>query len=168
MSQPSIQKLFAFIMAIMMFSAIPGVATAQKKCPKGHCPKGSVCVDGNCVPLGGGGGGCNCSVRPIPFSCGQICGFFAGTPENELISISHINSSGIGFELTKAQNVSFKIYDITGRLIKTLANSWMQQGDHQFEWNKTNETGSIVCAGVYILQLDAGAYTATKKLSVTN
>jgi len=167
MTHQTTPKLLSFIIAIIMISALPGIATAQKKCPKGHCPKGSVCVDGNCVPVGGGGW-CNCSVRPIPYTCGQICGFFASTPENDPISISRINSSGIGFELSEAQNVSFKIYDIAGRLIKTLANSWVQQGDHQFEWNKTNETGNSVRTGIYILQLDAGGYTATKKLSVIN
>jgi len=165
MTKQSIQTIFAFIITILMFAAMPGIADAQKKCPNGHCPKGYTCVDGTCVKFGGG---CNCLVRPIPFACGQICGFFAGTSEDELISTSTINTDGIGFELTQAQNISFKIYDITGRLIKTLSESWMPQGEHRIKWNKKDEAGNTVSAGIYILQFDAGTYSGSKKLSVVN
>src|SRR5690349_4310528 len=97
MKKQSLKMLSVFIIVMMILSIIPEMVDAQKKCPKGHCPKGFSCVDGYCLPSGhgggGGGGGCNCNVRPVPFSCGQICGFLAGqTPEINLLSISSNNS----------------------------------------------------------------------------
>ena len=77
-------------------------------------------------------------------------------------------SNAISLQLKEAQNVSGKIYDATGRLIKTLVNSSMPQGKHHIEWNKRDEAGNTVSAGIYILKLDAGIYSVAKKLSVIN
>ena len=161
MTHPSIQKLYAFILTIMMFFVAPGIGSAQKKCPKGNCPKGYICLDGNCVKYLG----CNCLVRPISAACAPVCGFFAPqTPENDLISVSQINSNGIGLELSQAQNVSLKIYDITGRLVKNLGDSRMSEGEHQIVWNKEDE--NTITAGIYILRLQAGTYSRSKRITV--
>src|SRR6185436_409020 len=109
MKKQSLKRNFTFIIALMMFSALTKQTIAQTT------------KDKKPTHGGGHGGGtfCNCNVRPIPFQCGQICGFFAGKiSAGNLLSISSINSTSISFELTEAQNVSLKIYDITGRLIK--------------------------------------------------
>ena len=55
-----------------------------------------------------------------------------------------------------------------GRLIKTLANSRMPDGEHQIEWNKKDEQGNAVRAGTYILQLNMGGKIETRKLSVVS
>ena len=172
MKKQLLKKPFAFIIAIMMFSVMPEITNAQKikPCVIGQCPSSFTCVDGYCVKIksgGGGGGGCDCFHRPIPFECGQICGFLAGkTPANNLLSITGINSVAISFELIKAQNVSLKIYNIYGSLIKTLASSRMPQGESQIEWNRTDEKGNNVSAGIYFLKLEAGNYSDTKKFMV--
>jgi ELWxxDGT repeat protein len=76
------------------------------------------------------------------------------------------NSSTISFTLSTSQKVSIQIFDIEGRLIKTLANEQMPAGVHQITWNATNENGSAVANGMYYLKLNVGNYTETKKLSV--
>ena len=160
------QKLFAFIIAVMILLVMPGLVNAQKKCLEGHCPKGQVCVNGVCVKSSGGVV-CNCLVRPIPFECGQICGFFKDSPSvSDDLSISGTKSNIIGFKLSEVQNVSLKIYDITGRLIKTLADKIMEQGNHQIEWAKNDEKGTDVAAGTYVLQFDTGNKSEIRKLSV--
>jgi hypothetical protein len=157
MKKQSLKKIFAFIITLLMFSVLTKQAVAQTTKDKKPSHGGSH----------GGGTFCNCSVRPIPFQCGQICGFFAGKiAAGNLLSISSINSTAISFELTETQNVSLKIYDVTGRLIKTLAQSRMTEGEHQIDWNKTDEAGNTVSAGIYIAKFDAGDYSTTKKLSV--
>src|SRR5258706_15689998 len=111
-------NLSIFIMAIMIFSIMPDMANAQKKCHNENCPNGYTCVNGYCVPIVIG---CNCFARPIPPECGQLCGFYADPNKaNDLLSISDINSPDISLTLIEAQNVSLKIYDLSGRLIKTL------------------------------------------------
>ncbi|MBK9983021.1 MAG: hypothetical protein IPP15_11460 [Saprospiraceae bacterium] len=158
------KKLFAFIIAIMMFSVLPGIANAQQSCQNGHCPSGYFCLHGHCVHLP-----CTCR-RPIPFRCGQACGWYADpTHSNDVVSISDDSSADFSLTLTDAQYVSLKIYDITGRLIKTLAKSRLPQGENEIEWDQTDDYGKTVSAGIYILQLDAGPdYSDTIKLSVMN
>jgi hypothetical protein len=165
MKPKTTKKLCAFIITVMMFSVMPALVNAQKKCPNGHCPKGYICFGGYCVESLPGG--CNCFVRPISAACAPTCGFLAGkTPANDLLSISGIDSTAISLELIESQNVSLKIYDITGRLIKTLADEKMEEGNHQIEWNKTDEAGNTVSAGIYILQFDTANTSETRKLSV--
>ena len=160
------KNLFVFIITLMMLSAVPGIATAQKKCHNGHCPNNYTCVGGYCVPVSF----CNCFVRPIPYECGQICGFYTDpNHKDNMLSITDMNSYDISLKLIEAQNVSLKIYDITGRLIKTLADSKFSPGELQLEWNQTDETGGTVSAGVYYLQLNVSADNqGMKKLLVIN
>jgi photosystem II stability/assembly factor-like uncharacterized protein len=76
------------------------------------------------------------------------------------------NTANISFSLQQSRKVSLTIYDLNGRLIKTLADVQMQQGTHQLTWNAKDEKGSAVVAGIYLLNLQAGDYIETKKLSV--
>ncbi len=75
------------------------------------------------------------------------------------------NSTTISFNLQQSQKVSITIYDVNGRLIKTLADAQMQQGNHQLTWNTKSENTT---AGVYLLKLQAGDYVETKNISVVH
>jgi len=165
MKQLTTKKLFIFIITVMMFSLIPALVNAQKKCRDGHCPKGQTCINGYCVKSGGGTF-CNCFVRPIPVECGQYCGWLI--PINQSLSISSANSKAISFQLTQTQSVSAKIYDAAGRLIKTLTDDKMQQGSHQIGWDRKDQTGKAVSAGIYILKFETGNKLETKKIIVTS
>ena len=153
------KKLFAFIIAIMMFSVIPETTNAQNKvCTDGQCPNGFTCVDGFCVKIkSGGGGGYHCPGRPTPWCCWLM----NSTAANESLSVSSANSNAISFELIVAQNVSAKISDATGRLVKTFADKIFEQGEHKLQWDAAG-----VNAGVYIVQFNTGSYRETKKNSV--
>ena len=71
------------------------------------------------------------------------------------------NSTTISFTISQPQKVSLKIYDMTGRLVKTLADTKFEKGQHELKWNAQGVT-----AGIYILQYNAGNYSETRKLSV--
>ena len=156
------KKLFAFILSTMMFFIMPVLVNAQKKCPDGNCPKGQICVNGTCVKSGGGNGGggtlCNCFVRPIPFECGQICGW-----RTTLTNIYYYGSqsAAISFSMEQAEKISAKIFDMTGRLVKTLADKIFEKGEHQLQWDPAG-----VNAGVYIIQFNTSSYSERKKISV--
>jgi hypothetical protein len=76
------------------------------------------------------------------------------------------NSTTISFTLPQSQIVSISIYDVNGRLIKTLADAQMQQGAHQLIWNAKDEKGNAVTVGIYFLRMQSENYTGTKKLVV--
>ena len=75
-------------------------------------------------------------------------------------------STTINFSIVKSANVSLQIFDISGRLIKTLANEEMEAGNHEIKWNVSDERGVQVSTGIYYLKLITGNYIETKHLSI--
>jgi len=76
------------------------------------------------------------------------------------------SSTTISFSVPQSQKVSIQIFDMNGRLVKTLANEQMQAGAHQLKWNAKDEKGNTVNAGIYFLRMNADNHTETKKISV--
>lgn len=93
---------------------------------------------------------------------------------NETLTDDHIiiapnpfsNTTTISFSLPKSQKVSLKLFDMTGRLIKTFSDKEMSQGNQQIDWNATNDKGQTVGAGVYFLNLYDGEKSYCRKLIV--
>jgi hypothetical protein len=59
----------------------------------------------------------------------------------------------VHFGLAKADRVEIKVYDVTGRLVKTLANRDFPGGEHTLVWDGTNDQGRTVARGVYFTQV---------------
>ncbi|RLA52097.1 MAG: hypothetical protein DRQ65_07295, partial [Gammaproteobacteria bacterium] len=62
----------------------------------------------------------------------------------------------IEFGMATAGPVDLRIYDVRGRLIRTLISEPRSAGQHVEIWNGTDDTGTSVASGVYYLQLRAG------------
>ncbi|HMI32210.1 MAG TPA: PKD domain-containing protein, partial [Candidatus Limnocylindrales bacterium] len=60
----------------------------------------------------------------------------------------------ISFELSRPGSVRLHIYDVSGRLVKTLADGFMGEGAHSVAWDGTARNGSRVSSGVYFYVLD--------------
>ena len=79
----------------------------------------------------------------------------------------HSGQARIAFGLAKADRVNIKVYDVTGRLVKTLADRNFTPGvEHVVIWDGTNDTGQRVNSGVYFYQLKTSTWTSQKKLAV--
>ncbi|MCK4351773.1 T9SS type A sorting domain-containing protein [candidate division WOR-3 bacterium] len=66
----------------------------------------------------------------------------------------------IKFALPKKSRVNLNIYDVSGRLVKTLVNGTMEAGSHSVNWDAKEFP-----SGIYFVKLRAGDnYTSTKKL----
>jgi len=72
----------------------------------------------------------------------------------------------IGYSLSSPRNVSLKVYDITGRLVKTLVDERVEAGEHFVEWNLRDDSSGEVAAGVYFYRLEAESFQNTQKLIV--
>ena len=68
-------------------------------------------------------------------------------------------STTIRFTIKQTASVRVKVYDAAGREMATLMNSRMEPGEHQVLWN-----ASGAASGIYIVRLDAGAFTQTRKM----
>jgi flagellar hook assembly protein FlgD len=62
--------------------------------------------------------------------------------------------------------VSIKIYDALGRHVTTLAEGVKGAGVHSAEWNVRNSKGKPVTSGMYFYKMEAGDFTATRKMLV--
>ncbi|MCH7760676.1 T9SS type A sorting domain-containing protein [candidate division TA06 bacterium] len=60
--------------------------------------------------------------------------------------------------------VRLAIYDITGRVVRTLVDGVQEVGSYTVEWNGKNSREQEVPNGIYFYRLQMGDYTATKKL----
>jgi len=71
----------------------------------------------------------------------------------------------IRFQLPYDMQVSLKIYDLSGRLIRNLVHfENMNGGDHQAVWNGKDNYGRDVSAAVYFYRLDSGEMSVTKRM----
>ncbi|MDD5530509.1 MAG: FlgD immunoglobulin-like domain containing protein [bacterium] len=70
------------------------------------------------------------------------------------------NNVNIKYSLPKCGNVSLKIYDITGNLVRTLVDNSQSVGEHTTLWNGKNTNGTKVPAGIYFYELN----TTTDKI----
>jgi len=71
----------------------------------------------------------------------------------------------IRYQLPEVSLVTIQIYDIMGRVVRTLVNSETQiTGYRQVTWNALNDLGQPVSAGMYLYVIQAGDFRDTKKM----
>jgi len=82
--------------------------------------------------------------------------------------------AAISFGVTRKERVELKIYDVTGRLVRTLANREFDpvqgspQGQFTVLWDGSDDDGQKVSRGVYFYQLRTPSFVSQKKLAVLN
>ncbi len=54
------------------------------------------------------------------------------------------------------QHVRLEIYDLLGRKLKTLLDTWQPQGTYVMSWDGTDDAGNLLPSGVYLCRLEAG------------
>jgi photosystem II stability/assembly factor-like uncharacterized protein len=67
--------------------------------------------------------------------------------------------SKIVFTIPERENVSLKVFDILGSEITTLVNKELEAGKYEVEFS-----GKDLSSGMYIYQIEAGAFRVTKKM----
>lgn len=70
----------------------------------------------------------------------------------------------IKYDLPEDALVNISIYDVMGRMIRSLSYGQKSAGYHSLQWDATNDIGESVSAGMYIYTIQAGDYRATKKM----
>ena len=70
----------------------------------------------------------------------------------------------IGYELPAPSRVILRIFDVSGRLVRTLVNENKGPGAHGAVWDGTDGAGVAVSSGIYFYKLQAGDYVETKRM----
>lgn len=78
-----------------------------------------------------------------------------------------MHGTELAFQIEKSSHATLKVYDLTGKLVRTVINGSLPAGSHTAKWDARDETGKPVSSGVYFYRLESAGLTATKKLIVT-
>jgi hypothetical protein len=70
----------------------------------------------------------------------------------------------IRYEVGKLADISLKIYNVRGQLVRTLVNAKQAPGQHQVVWDGNDNMGFRVSSGLYIYQYSAGDFLRTYKM----
>ena len=57
-----------------------------------------------------------------------------------------------------------QVYDIDGRLVRTLVNEEMDPGEYKVVWSGDNQSGTAVASGVYFVKFHASSFESVKKM----
>ena len=75
-------------------------------------------------------------------------------------------STSISYALINSEMVNLSIYDMRGRLVRTLFRGNQILGYHTMDWNGTDGQGRPVSAGSYIYTIQVGNEVKTKKMTL--
>lgn len=72
----------------------------------------------------------------------------------------------IKFDLPEAGPVSLSVFDVAGRLVRTLVNDTMPQGSHEAIWDGRDASGREVGSGSYLARLEFGGKVETVRMGL--
>ncbi|MFP4520616.1 MAG: FG-GAP-like repeat-containing protein [Fibrobacterota bacterium] len=68
---------------------------------------------------------------------------------------------------TGGQKVNLNVYDIRGRLVKTMAEKDFERGrTYRMIWSGYNNSGRSVASGIYLIRFSTGNYAKTRKMTL--
>ena len=70
----------------------------------------------------------------------------------------------IRYSISTRGGVSVKIYDVSGRVVKTLVNGEQGQGHYTIRWDGTDNKGKRLSSGIYFIKFNADKLNQTKKV----
>jgi len=77
-------------------------------------------------------------------------------------------ATSLTFSTTRPGRVTARIYDLSGRLVRTLVDGMLEGGQHTLRWNAAAEGGQRVASGIYFVRLTSPDGSDMKRLVVMN
>ena len=78
------------------------------------------------------------------------------------------SSLSIQYQTSEPQHITLSIFDVTGKLVKTLVNGEINAGTHTIVWNPNDEQGKAIASGVYLCRLQGETQHMVQKLIITH
>ncbi len=70
----------------------------------------------------------------------------------------------INFSIASKGAVRLQVYDILGKLVKTIVDREFEPGNYKATWDGTDQSNIQVSSGIYLYKLNAGTFTSTRKM----
>ncbi len=94
------------------------------------------------------------------------------TPSNFSLSQNDPNpfnpSTTIHYRLANDSQIELLVFDLRGRLVKTLKNDFQVAGRYEMQWNGIDQAGNPVSTGVYFCRLHTAQHSSTIKMLYLN
>ncbi len=71
----------------------------------------------------------------------------------------------IRYKLQQAGDVTLRVYNSTGQLVKTLVSGQQVSGQHETRWDGTDASGRTVSSGVYFYSLETANHRETRAMT---
>jgi hypothetical protein len=68
------------------------------------------------------------------------------------------------FRLGRAGTARLRVYDASGRVVRTLTETALRAGEHSIRWDGRDASGRGVSAGVYLARLEVDGRTLSRKM----
>ncbi len=76
-----------------------------------------------------------------------------------------VESTSVRFDIAvHVDRARIAVYDVAGRLVKTLVDGRVTSGPHEVHWDGTDDAGVQTASGVYVVRLDTGGQNRTSKV----
>lgn len=100
-------------------------------------------------------------------------GFAGRNTESPVVEITnHRNfpnpfnpSTTIHFQIVSSARVQVTIYDILGRKVATLMNTYATPGTYEVQWQGRNEAGRMIASGLYLYRISTGSQSVTRMIN---
>jgi hypothetical protein len=74
----------------------------------------------------------------------------------------------VALALSRDARVDASVHDVTGRRVRRLESRALPAGKHTLAWDRADDSGAAVAAGVYFLRVESGALAASRKITVVD
>ena len=68
------------------------------------------------------------------------------------------------YSIPKRDKVTIDVFDMKGRIVKTLLDNKQSPGNRSISWDARNHLGHKVSSGVYFYRMQAGNFSQTNKM----
>ena len=75
-----------------------------------------------------------------------------------------LNETAISYALPEEMNVELKVYDITGKLVRTLVDAIQSPGLKKVVWDRKNRNGETISSGIYFYRLSIDESSSFTKI----
>jgi hypothetical protein len=72
----------------------------------------------------------------------------------------------IRYSISRRCWVELKVYNALGQVVRVLEDGRRNPGSYVVHWDGLNTAGGLVSSGVYFYKIEAGSFTATRKMLV--
>jgi len=108
-----------------------------------------------------------------PFlNCFEVLPAFVSAEESKLLASKYVSvypnpfnaMATISYGMSEKGKVNIRVFDISGRLVRSLYSGKQPVGSHFIAWNGKNQQGKAAAIGVYYVRIEMPGKTYDKKL----